>query len=240
MTPEGSPWSFLHAILRATADPHGRMSVVEAVYEVGAMALPVVALVAAFVGTNVTLVGSAVFAQFGQTSQVGIFVALAGVREMVPVAACFMLAAKSGSAMAALVATMRLGGQLTALEAMAVDPVRYLALPRLVATVIAAPLLVILGDAICLLTGAAVAVAQLGVEAALYWEGVTRYVGIYDLYAGLVKGLVFGVLIGTASLYHGFTAPASPAGVGRASNYAAVSSAILCIVVNYALTEILY
>src|SRR6185436_10566230 len=109
-----------------------------------------VSLVAAFVGTNVALVGYAVFSQFGRASDVGVFVALAGVREMVPVATCLMLAAKSGSAMAALIATMRLGGQLTALDSMAVDPFRHVAAPRLLAAVFAAPLLVMIANAICL------------------------------------------------------------------------------------------
>lgn len=159
---------------------------------------------------------------------------------MVPVTMAFMLAAKSGSAMAALVATMRLGGQLSALESMGVDPVRFLAVPRLLACAVSAPLLIIFGDAICLGTGYLVAVHQLGVEGALYWEGVASYVTPTDLGVGLCKGVVFGILIGFASLYHGFRAEASPAGVGRAANHAVVTSAVLCIVVNYLMTELFY
>lgn len=231
---------FLQALARAAAGRHGRMAIIEAIAEVGAQAFPVVALVAAFVGTNVSLVGAAVFGQFGRVSDVGIFVALAGVREMVPVTTAFMLAAKSGAAMAALVATMRLGGQLAALETMGVDSVRYLALPRLLAAVIAAPLLVLMGDAICLVTGFWVSTLQLGVESGAYWENVRLHVSGYDLATGAAKGIVFGAVIGAASLYHGFAAPRSPAGVGRAANHAVVTSAILCIILNYFLTEAFY
>lgn len=240
MSEERSLASFATELASSAAARRGRMDVLLALHEVGAQALPVVALVAAFVGTNVTLVGASVFGQFGRTSDVGIFVALAGVREMVPVAACFMLAAKSGAAMAALVATMRLGGQLTALDAMAVDALYHLALPRFIATVLAAPMLIAIGNGICLGTGYLVAVQQLGVESAHYWEGVATYVSNYDLAVGLGKGLVFGGIIGLASLHRGFIAEPSPAGVGRAANHAVVASTVACIVVNYAITEACY
>jgi phospholipid/cholesterol/gamma-HCH transport system permease protein len=151
-----------------------------------------------------------------------------------------MLAAKSGSAMAALVATMKLGGQIAALEAMAVDPMRHIALPRLVATAVACPILVSLGNVICLTSAWVVSVAQLGVESATYWEALASYVTVTDLLIGLLKGLVFGLLIGLASLAQGFRADPSPAGVGRAANYAVVLSTIACIVVNYLLTETFY
>lgn len=232
--------AFASDLARSAAGRRGRMDVLLALHEVGAQAFPVVALVAAFVGTNVALTGASVFSQFGRTSDVGIFVALAGVREMVPVAACFMLAAKSGAAMAALVATMRLGGQLMALDAMAVDALYHLALPRFIATVLAAPMLIAMGNGICLWTGYLVATLQLGVERAHYWQGVSDYVSGYDLGVGLAKGLVFGAIIGLASLHRGFVAEASPAGVGRAANHAVVVSTVACIVVNYAVTEVCY
>lgn len=236
----GGAVAFGRSLARSTTAAHGRVPVAAAILEVGAVALPVVALVAAFVGTNVALVGAAVFAQFGRKVDVGIFVALAGVREMVPVATGFMLAAKSGAAMAALIATMRLGGQLAALESMAVDPVRHLALPRLIATVVACPLLVSIANAICLASAWAVSVLQLGVEGARYWEAVAEYVSTFDLVVGLVKGLAFGVLIALSALYQGFAAEASPAGVGRAANWSVVYATIACIVVNYLLTELFY
>ncbi|MFN7971129.1 MAG: ABC transporter permease [Acidobacteriota bacterium] len=219
---------------------HGTVDVVPAIHEVGVLALPVVALVAIFVGTNVTLAGCAIFAQFGRQSDVGIFVALAGVREMAPVAAAFMLAAKSGAAVAALIATMRLGGQITALEAMSVDPFRHLALPRLLALAVAAPALVMAADLLCLVTGFVVAVVQLHVEPALYWENVRLYATPFDIAVGAFKGLVFGIIIAISSLLHGFAAPASPEGVGRASNHAVVTSTVSCIVVNYLLTQLFY
>ena len=232
--------SFAGELWRGTVEPHGRFDVGLAIHEVGVAAVGVVALVAAFVGTNVALAGADIFSQFGRTSDVGIFVALAGIREMVPVTTAFMLAAKSGAAMAALVATIRLGGQLSALTAMGVDPVRYLAVPRILATVLSAPLLVVFANVICLGTGWAVAVHQLGVEGALYWEGVSQYLAPADLGIGVLKGIVFGLLIGVVSLFHGFRSEASPAGVGQAANHAVVSSAVGCIVLNYAMTELFY
>lgn len=231
---------FLPSLARSTLHRCGTVELASAIYEVGVLALPVVALVAIFVGTNVALVGAAVFSQFGRQGDVGIFVALAGFREMAPVAAGFMLAAKSGAGVAALVATMRLGGQITALETMSVDPFRYLALPRVLALVISGPLLVVLADALCLLTGYAVAVLQLHVEPALYWENVRLYTTPYDLLVAFGKGVVFGVIIAICSLSHGFAAPASPEGVGRASNRTVVTSTVSCIVVNYFLTQLFY
>ncbi len=231
---------FLARLAASMTNRSGRLEIALAIQEIGVTALPVIALVSVFVGTNVALVGGATFAQFGRQTDVGIFVALAGVREMVPVACAFMLAAKSGTAVAALIASMRLGGQLAAIEGMGIPSVRILALPRLAATIIAAPLLIIFGNAICLGAAALVAIYQLGVDAGTFFDTAASHIGVYDLEVSLVKGLVFGGIIGTFSLFHGFRAERSAVGVGKAANRAVVANAVSCIVINYLLSDLFY
>ncbi|MCX6357072.1 MAG: ABC transporter permease, partial [Candidatus Aureabacteria bacterium] len=130
--------------------------------------------------------------------------------------------------------------QIDALEVMAVNPYRYLIAPRLIACVVALPLLVIFADLATLVSGYLVAVYQLGVNAGVFIQSVQSSVGMRDIFMGMLKGAVFAIFICTLSCYQGFYSLPGPEGVGRATNRAVVSVCIICIMLNYLLSEIMY
>lgn len=214
--------------------------VLEEAYRIGAQSVFIVSAIAFFIGSNIALQGYFAFKEFGGQDLVGIFVALACVREMGPIVAGSMVAAKAGTAMAASIAAMRVKGQIDALEVMAVNPLRYLVAPRVVGALIALPLLVLFADFISVAAGYLVAVHQLGVSRAVYIENVIAYTGLGDVFYGMFKGVVFALFISLLSCYQGYYSRPGPEGVGRATNRAVVSVCVICIIVNYFLSEMMY
>ncbi|MCX6354337.1 MAG: ABC transporter permease [Candidatus Aureabacteria bacterium] len=215
-------------------------SVLWEAYQIGVQSLSIVCVIAFFIGSTIALQGYYAFREFGGQNLVGIFVALACVREMGPIVAGSMVAAKAGTAMAATIATMRVKGQIDALEVMAVNPYRYLISPRLLASLIALPLLVVFADFITVFAGYLVAVYQLGVNSGTFLENVATYIGMRDVFFGMIKGGVFALLICLLSCYQGYYSQPGPEGVGRATNRAVVSVCIICIIMNYLLSEMMY
>jgi phospholipid/cholesterol/gamma-HCH transport system permease protein len=224
----------------AAAAPPPLAWVLEEAYRIGVGSLFIVCAVALFIGSTIALQGWHAFRQFGGEGLVGIFVALACVREMGPIVAGSMVAAKAGTAMAASIAAMRVKGQIDALEVMAVNPYRALAAPRIAASLLALPILVIFADFFTVLAGYLVAVHQLGVDPGTFMENVRSSIGLSDLWYGMAKGAVFAAMISTLSCCHGFHSAPGPEGVGRATNRAVVSVCVVCIVVNYFLSELMY
>lgn len=215
-------------------------NVLEEAYRIGVQSLFIVCAIAAFIGGNIALQGYYVFREFGGQNLVGIFVALTCVREMGPIVAGSMVAAKAGTAMAASIATMRVKGQIDALDVMAVNPYRYLVVPRLVAALIALPLLVAFADFFTVVAAYCVSVFQLGVNSGAFMENVAGYTAMSDVFFGMVKGMAFAILICLLSCYHGYRSGPGPEGVGMATNRAVVSVCIVCIIVNYLLSELMY
>lgn len=215
-------------------------NVLEEAYRIGVQSLFIVCAIAAFIGANIALQGYYVFKEFGGQNLVGIFVALTCVREMGPIVAGSMVAAKAGTAMAASIATMRVKGQVDALEVMAVNPYRYLIVPRLVAALIALPILVVFADFFTVAAAYCVSVFQLGISPGVFMENVAGYTAMSDVFYGMVKGMVFAVLICLLSCYQGYYSEPGPEGVGRATNRAVVSVCVVCIIMNYLLSELMY
>jgi phospholipid/cholesterol/gamma-HCH transport system permease protein len=200
----------------------------------------IVCTISFFIGSTIALQGYYAFSEFGGQNLVGIFVALACVREMGPIVAGSMVAAKAGTSIAAHIATMRVKNQIDALEVMAASPYRYLMVPRFIAALLSLPLLVLFADIVTVGAGYIVSVYQLGVNPGTYTDSVTNVIGITDIYFGMIKGLVFAVFISLLSCYQGFYSLPGPEGVGKATNRAVVSICIICIIVNYLLSEIMY
>ena len=215
-------------------------NVLEEAYRIGVQSVFIVCAIAVFIGSTIAIQGYYVFREFGGQNLVGIFVALACVREMGPIVAGSMVAAKAGTAMAASIATMRVKGQIDALEVMAVNPYRYLIAPRAIAALIALPLLVVFADFFTVAAAYSVSVYQLGVSSGTFMENVIRYTGMSDILFGMVKGLAFALLICLLSCYQGYHSQPGPEGVGRATNRAVVSVCVVCIIVNYLLSELMY
>lgn len=214
--------------------------VIEEAHKLGVGAFPVLATMAVFVGTNLAIQGHAAFSQLGAQNLVGMFVALGGVREVCPLLAATMVAAKAGTEMTAQLAVMRTKEQIDALEVLAVDPRAELVAPPLLGIMICLPALTIISIALSLLAATAVAVLQLGLEQGDFLMYLVGNIAAFDLVAAMVKSLFFGAIIATVSGYFGFFSERGPRGVGKATNQAVVTMCIVCVSVNFLLTSVLY
>lgn len=214
----------------------------------GVQVTHVIMLVGLFAGMILSLQTGIYLAQLGQQDQIGVIVALSMAREMGPFITGIVLAATAGSALAAELGTMSVSDELAALEVMSVDRINYLVMPRIVALAIACPLLTIVADAIGIVGGGLVAATSLNVELQLYYltaldalKSPGDLIALpKDVYAGLFKAFVFGIIIATVSCQQGITTRGGALGVGKATRQAVRDSIITIIVMNYFLTWIMY
>lgn len=211
----------------------------EQMLEVGVRSLPVVLVTSIFSGAVFALQTWEGFERYGSTSFVGPVVALAITREMVPVLAGLMVSGRAGSAMAAEIGTMVVTEQIDALRTMATDPIKYLVVPRVVATAFMLPTVVAIGDLLGIWGGYLVAVRLLGSSGTVYWQGTWDILTWTDINSGLVKSAVFGVLIALFGCSRGFQTRGGAQGVGRATTRAVVSGSMAILISNFFLTKLL-
>jgi phospholipid/cholesterol/gamma-HCH transport system permease protein len=214
--------------------------VMEQAYRIGVQSLPVLLIIATFVGTNLALQGYNAFAPIGGQRLVGMFVATAGVREMAPVIAAAMIAAKAGTEMASQIAVMRIREQIDALEVMAVNPLWYLVAPRFYGILVVLPALSILAIFMTLLAAYVVTTAQLGLNGSVFLEFARQGMTGMDFFYAIAKAWCFGVIICLVSCFFGFNAGKGPEGVGRATNAAVVTVSVAVVFLNYFLSELFY
>jgi phospholipid/cholesterol/gamma-HCH transport system permease protein len=158
-------------------------------------------------------------------------------RELGPVIAGLMVAGRVGAAMAAEIGTMRVTEQIDALTTLSTDPLRYLVLPRLIAGLVTLPVLVLIADIIGVFGGFLVGTYKLEFNPVAYLTQTEQYLETMDVVSGLVKAAVFGFLIALMGCYHGYYSRGGAEGVGQATTHAVVSSSILILIFNYALTQ---
>lgn len=209
-------------------------------FEIAYYSLPVVALTAIFSGGVIALQSYTGFAQYHAQGAVGGIVVLAVTRELGPVLAGLMVAGRVGAAMAAEIGTMRVTDQIDALKTLAVEPMRYLVTPRLLAASLALPLLVLIGDVLGVLGGFIVSVYKLGFDPAAYVVTTLNMVTALDVWVGLVKAAVFGFLIALLGCYHGYRSRGGAEGVGAATTAAVVGASILLLAFDYLLTDLFF
>ena len=215
---------------------------------IGVKSVPIVLLTGLFTGMVLALQASVQLAPFGATLFVGRFVAASMLRELGPVLSGIMVAGRVGAGIAAELGAMRVTEQLDALETIGAEPVRVLALPRVLASAVAVPILALIADAAGLLGAALVSTAYLGVPVRavqgaaadqIALDGVVGGLIPADLVQGLVKPLIFGVILSVLACYHGLRARGGTAGVGIATTNAVVSASITILVADYFLTQLL-
>jgi len=202
--------------------------------------LPVVALTAIFSGMVIALQSYTGFARFGATSAIANIVLISVVRELAPVLAGLMVAGRVGAAMSAELGTMRVTDQIDALRTLSTDPMKYLIAPRLLAGLLALPLLVLVADILGVMGGFIVATAKLGFSAHSYLTNSINFLQWNDVNLSLVKAAVFGLLVSLMGCYHGFNSRGGAQGVGAATTSAVVSASILILGFDYALTELFF
>ncbi len=211
-----------------------------ALLQIGWFSLPVVGLTAIFTGGALALQIYAGGARFSAEAVVPSIVAIGMVRELGPVLGGLMVAARVASSVAAELGTMKVTEQIDALTTLSTNPVKYLAVPRILAATLAVPLLVGIGDVIGILGGFLVGVTRLDFNAATYLKNTSAYLEPWDVGSGLVKGAVFGFLIALMGCYHGMNSARGAQGVGRATKSAVVAASVLILASNYVLTEVFF
>jgi phospholipid/cholesterol/gamma-HCH transport system permease protein len=206
---------------------------------IGSDSLFLIILIGGFTGMVLGLQGYNTLRRFGSDAALGTVVAIVLVRELGPVLAALMIAARAGSAMAAELGSMQSTEQIDALTVMAINPVQYLVSPRVLAGIISFPLLTAIFDVIGIWGGYLVGVGLMGAPAGAYFNGIATYLTRHDITTGFYKSLVFGVVVVWVCCYKGYNAERMATGVSRATTEAVVLSSVLILAWDYFLGSVL-
>ncbi len=220
--------------------PYYPRLVLRSLMEIGFFSLPVVALTALFTGMVLALQSYTGFSRFDAESAIASVVVLSITRELGPVLAGLMVSGRAGAAMAAELGTMRVTDQIDALSTLSTDPMKYLVAPRLLASIIALPILVAIADILGVMGGFLVATEKLGFSADTYLINTFSNLRVEDVVSGLIKAAVFGFIIGLMGCFNGYRSKGGAQGVGAATTSAVVASSILILAMDYALTQVLF
>ncbi len=206
---------------------------------IGSKSFLIVFVTALFTGMVIGIQGYYSLSQFGAEAALGVMVALSIIRELGPVLCALMVTGRAGSAIAAQIGIMKITDQFPALEMMAIDPLKYVISPKIVAGIIALPLLTAFFDLVGIAGGYLVGVKLLGVNEGAYIGKMVTAITFTDIYGGILKSLSFGILITWIAAFKGFTAEATTEGVSRATTDAVVITSLSILVVDYILTSLL-
>jgi phospholipid/cholesterol/gamma-HCH transport system permease protein len=201
--------------------------------EVGVASVGVIAITGTFIGMVLAVQAHGQFHTIGLDTSLGAVIHMSVVRELGPVLAAVMLAGRVGSAMAAELATMRVTEQLDALACLGVDPVKYLAAPRVLACVLLLPLLTVLADLMGLVGSSLICLKVYQIDAYHYWRHTRDFVKVWDVFTGLGKSLVFGAVLSLIACHRGFNSRPGAEGVGRAATEAFVLSFVSILILDF-------
>ncbi|MCF7962492.1 MAG: ABC transporter permease [Pirellula sp.] len=204
-------------------------------YAVGVLSLPVVALTGTFIGMVLAIQSYHQFKSIGMETRLGAVINMSLVRELGPVLAATMLAGRVGSAMAAVLGTMRVTEQIDALVSMGANPIHYLVVPRFLACMLLIPALTVMADFMGIVGGYFYSVIVLGIDHAQYLQKSRDFVGGFDLFSGVFKSVFFGATIAIVSCYRGFNCQPGADGVGRAATAAFVQSFVMILALDIVL-----
>jgi len=218
--------------------------IVQQVYFIGARSAVIVMLVGLFTGMVLGLQLFHTLVKFGSAGVLGTAVALSLVRELGPVLTAVMITARAGSSMAAEVGIQRISEQIDALDTMRIDPLRYLVSPRVAASIISFPLLTAFFDLIGIFGGFLTGVLLMGLDSGTYFYHVRTGVALEDITGGFVKAVVFAALVSTVCCFQGYYTHLRRDGfgakaVGLSTTSAVVTSCVLILVADYAVTSLL-
>ncbi len=211
------------------------------VFFLGNHSLAIITVSGLFVGFVLGLQGYYTLQRYGSAEALGLLVALSLVRELGPVVTALLFAGRAGTALTAEIGLMKAGEQLSAMEMMAVDPVRRILAPRLWGGIIAMPLLAAVFSAVGILGGWLVGVVMIGVDAGSFWSQMQGGVDVWrDVGNGIIKSFVFGVTVSFIALYQGFEAQATPEGVSRATTRTVVQASLAVLGLDFLLTALMF
>ena len=207
---------------------------------VGVKSMVVVLITGTFTGMVLALQSSYGFKKFGAEALVGAIVALSMTRELGPVLTSLMVTGRAGSSMAAELGTMRVTEQIDALTVMALNPIKYLVTPRVVASFFMLPVITAISDFVGIIGGYLVGVKLLGINEGAFMKNIEKTLGLDDIYNGLLKAAVFGVILSVISCYKGYNTKGGAEGVGRATTEAVVLSSVTILISDYVLTSLMF
>ncbi len=211
------------------------------VYNIGVLSVLIVAVSGFFVGMVLGLQGYYVLSQFGASESLGVMIAASLVRELGPVVTALLVAGRAGSALTAEIGLMKATEQLSGLEMMAVDPVRRILVPRFYGGLIAMPLLAALFSAVGVLGGWFVGVGLLGVDEGAFFSQMQAKLDFReDVVNGVIKSLVFGLIVTWIALFQGYDATPTSAGVSRSTTRAVVHAALAVLAIDFVLTALMF
>jgi phospholipid/cholesterol/gamma-HCH transport system permease protein len=232
---------FLMESLKATfSRPYYLKQTVHQLFRVGFLSLPIVTLTAIFTGIVLALQTYTGFARFSATGAVPTVIVLSIVRELGPVLTGLMIAGRVGAAMAAEVGTMNVTDQIDAMRTLHTDPYHYLIAPRILASIISLPLLVVVADTIGVYGGYLISTLYLDFNESYYINQTFQFLYFSDVFSGLIKAFFFGAAVSTIGCYCGYTALRGAEGVGVAATKSVVLASISIFILNYILTVLLF
>ncbi len=215
--------------------------VVQQVFAVGVLTLLIIVVSGLFVGMVLGLQGYHTLAKFGAADSLGLLVALSLVRELGPVVTALLFAGRAGSALTAEIGLMKATEQLAGMEMMAVNPIERVIAPRLVAGIIAMPLLATMFSAIGVLGGQLIGVGLLGVDSGAFWSQMQSGVSFHeDVLNGVIKSIVFGVVVTWIAVFQGHESVPTSEGVSRATNRTVVYSSLAVLALDFIMTALMF
>lgn len=211
------------------------------IYSVGVLTVSITVVAGAFVGMVLGFQGYYTLVDFSAESSLGLLVALSLTRELGPVLSALLFAGRAGSALTAEIGLMKTTEQLAALEMMAVNPIQRIVAPRLLAGIIAVPLLCAMFTLVGILGGYFASVVQLGVDSGVYWASIADGVDLkLDVMNGLIKSVVFGVIVTWIAVFEGYDAYPTAEGVSRATTRTVVTASLAILGSDYILTALMF
>ncbi|MFQ5354031.1 MAG: MlaE family ABC transporter permease [Thermodesulfobacteriota bacterium] len=236
----GSMTIMLLAALRFSFTPPYKLkNIFKQMEFVGVQSLFVVILTGSFTGMVLALQGYNALNRFGAESLVGPTVALSMARELGPVLTGLMVTGRAGSAMATELGTMRVTEQIDAIETMAINPIKYLVVPRILAGILMFPLLTVVTSFVGVVGGYIIGVKMLGINPGVYIGRTIDFVNVQDLFSGLTKSVVFGLITTLVACYHGFYAKGGAEGVGKAATSSVVTGSVMILASDYIISSLL-
>ncbi len=211
------------------------------IHFIGNYSLLIIAVSGLFVGFVLGLQGYYTLNRYGSEEALGLLVALSLVRELGPVVTALLFAGRAGTSLTAEIGLMKAGEQIAAMEVMAVDPLRRLLVPRFWGGVIAMPILAAVFSMVGILGGYIVGVQLIGIDAGSFWSQMQNGVDIIDdVLNGVIKSVVFGIIVTLIALYMGWHAKPTPEGVSRATTRTVVSGALAVLGTDFLLTALMF
>jgi phospholipid/cholesterol/gamma-HCH transport system permease protein len=233
----GAMTLFLFSMIASIPAALMRFSLVsQQIFNAGALSLVIIMLCGLFIGMVLGLLGFDLAQRIGSEEALGAGAALALVKELGPVTTSLLFAGRAGTALASEIGLMRATDQLSAMQMMAVDPVRRVCVPRFLGGVVAMPLLAVIFSAIGIYGTQLIGVQVMGVDAGAFWSQMRAAVELEDVMEGVIKSIVFGIACSLIAVYEGYNSLPTAEGVGRATTRTVVISAVATLILDYILT----